>query len=520
MALPDGLDPRTPVLVGVGTTAGDREAVDLMAEAVVAAADDAGAPELLARVQRIVVPRGTWSYTDPARIVAERIGAPSAETHLADIGISQQALINGVLAAILAGEVDVAVVTGGEAKARAARAARRSQAGDAAGIAQAVRHHGAHEGEAIEVDQQGARPDVHLVPGADIVARPEIDAGLWAPVEQYALMESALRHAEGRTVDADRADVAALHARFNVVAQGNPEAAFPAPMSAEQIAELGPSNRPLAFPYGKWHASQWTVDQGAALLLCSAAAAEAAGVPRDRWVFPLVGVESNLMVPLTQRADLHRWPAMAVLGRAAAERIGQPLTACRHVDLYSCFPVAVRVQQRELGLPLDATPTLTGGMAFAGGPFNSYVLHSTAEAARRLRAEPGLALVTTVSGLLTKPGLAVWASEPDGQPPQVADLEDRARAATATTEVLGGHDGEATVVAVTVTYLGQEPHEVVAVVATDAGPRAIAKSTDPALLDRARAEELVGTRARGREPAPPLTSLDGATGCRFQPSGW
>jgi len=488
------LDPRTPVLVGVGTTAGDHEAVDLMVAATVAAADDAGAPGLLAQVQRIVVPRGTWAYTDPARIVAERIGAPGAETHLADIGISQQALINAVLAAILAGEVDVAVVTGGEAKARAARAAKRSQAGDAAGIAQAVRHHGAHEGEGLEVDQQGAQPDVHHVPGADIVAQPEIDAGLWAPVEQYALMESALRHAEGRGVDEDRADVARLHARFNQVAQANPEAAFGAPMSAEQIAALGPHNRPLAFPYGKWHASQWTVDQGASLLLCSVAAAEAAGVPRDRWVFPLVGVESNLMVPLTQRADLHRWPAMAVLGQAAAERLGRPLTACRHVDLYSCFPVAVRVQQRELGLPLDATPTLTGGMAFAGGPFNSYVLHSTAEAARRLRTDGGLALVTTVSGLLTKPGLAVWASEPDGQPPLLADLQDRARDATATTEVLGGHHGEATVVAVTVTYGGQDPREVVAVLATDDGPRVIARSAEHALVRAATTEELVGRR--------------------------
>ncbi|CAN5653737.1 acetyl-CoA acetyltransferase [soil metagenome] len=492
------LDPRTPVLVGVGTTAGDLEAVDLMVAATRAAAADAagddGATALLAGVQRIVVPRGTWSYTDPARIVGLRIGARDAETHLADVGISQQALINDVLAAILAGDLDVAVVTGGEAKARAARAAKRSQAGDAAGIAQAVGHRGVHEGEAIEVDQQGAEPDVHHVPGADIVARPEIDAGLWAPVEQYALMESALRAAEGRSIGEDRADIAALHARFNAVAQRNPEAAFPAPMSAEQIAELGPANRPLAFPYGKWHASQWTVDQGAALILCSVAAATAAGVPRDRWVFPLVGVESNLMVPLTERVELHRWPAMRVLGRAAAARMGRPLADCRHVDLYSCFPVAVRVQQRELGLPLDATPTLTGGMAFAGGPFNSYVLHSTAEAARRLRVEPGLALVTTVSGLLTKPGLAVWASEPDGLPPLVADLADDARAATATTEVLGGHDGEATVVAVTTTYLGQVAHEVVAVLATDDGPRVIAKSTDPALLQAATTEELVGRR--------------------------
>ncbi len=499
------LDPNTPVLVGVGTASADVEAVELMVLASEAAGTDAGAPGLLGLVERLVVPRGTWSYTDPARIVATRIGAPAAETHLADIGILQQTLINQVLSAIVAGEIEVGLVVGAEAKARSARAAKRSQTGNAAGIARAVGRRGPHAGDGLEIDQHGAAPDVHQVPGADIVAQPEIDAELWAPVEQYALIESALRAAEGRTVTEDRADIAALHARFNAVAGHNPEAAFPATRDAEAIAEFGSDNRPLAFPYGKWHASQWTVDQGAALLLCSAGAAEQAGVPRERWVFPLVGLESNQMVPLTQRAAIHRWPAMGVLGRSAAEHLGHPLTDCRHVELYSCFPVAVRVQQRELGLPLDATPTVTGGMTFAGGPFNSFVFHATAAIARRLRAEPGLGLVTTVSGLLTKPGLAVWSTEPGEGLPLMADLQAEATAATGTTDVLDGHHGEATVVAVTVTYAGLEPATVVTILETDEGHRVIAKSTDPALLTEATNTELVGRRltVRGNELVSP-----------------
>ena len=259
---------------------------------------------------------------------------------------------------------------------------------------------------ATEIDQHGATPDVHQVPGDEIVAHAEIEAGLWAPVEQYALMESALGAAEGRTVLAHRREIAELWARFNAVAGTNPEAAFPAPMSADMLSSFGPDQRPLAFPYGKWHASQWTVDQGAALLLCSAAAAERFGVPRDRWVFPLVGLDSSYSMPMTKRRDLYRWPAMRVLGQAAEARIGRPVSACQHAEVYSCFPVAVRVQQRELGLPLDGTPTITGGMAFAGGPFNSFVLQATAAMTHRVREQQGLGLVTTVSGLLTKPGLA------------------------------------------------------------------------------------------------------------------
>src|SRR3954471_22576887 len=127
-------DARSPVLVGVGTCFDDVEAVALMVRATGNAAGDGRTTALLAAVQRIAVPRGTWSYTDPARIVAERIGASHAQTHLVDLGIPQQTLINQALRAILDGELDVVLVVGAEAKARAARAANRRQTANAEGI--------------------------------------------------------------------------------------------------------------------------------------------------------------------------------------------------------------------------------------------------------------------------------------------------------------------------------------------------------------------------------------------------
>jgi acetyl-CoA C-acetyltransferase len=487
------LDPHTPVLVGVGTCFDDAEAVELMARATDAAGKDAGVIGLLEAVQRVAVPRGTWSYTDPGRIVAERIGARDARTHLVDLGIPQQTLINDALVAILAGDLDVALVVGAEAKARAARAAKRSRAADADGIVSVLRRTAPDDDEATEIDQGGATPDVHLMPEGEVIARAEIEVGLFAPVEQYALMESAVRAADGITVDAHRREIAALWSRFNAVARANPEAAFPVEMSADALLEFGPEHRPLAFPYGKWHASQWTVDQAAALLLCSVEAAERFGVARDQWIFPLVGLDSSASVSLTKRRHLARWPAMRVLGAAASERVGRPLAECDHAELYSCFPLAVRVQQRELGLSVDGTPTVTGGMAFAGGPFNSFVLHATATMARRLREQSGLGLVTTVSGMLTKPGLAVWSSEPDGRPPLVADCATAAAAATETVDVVSRHEGPATIAACTVTYDGMEPKELVAILDTNDDTRVIAKSSDADLMARATSEELVGT---------------------------
>ena len=79
------IDPRLPVLVGIGTAtqreddfARAREPLDLMLEAVQRAAHDAGGSGLLACIGRIAVPKGRWRYRNPAGEIARAIGAPSA----------------------------------------------------------------------------------------------------------------------------------------------------------------------------------------------------------------------------------------------------------------------------------------------------------------------------------------------------------------------------------------------------------------------------------------------------------
>jgi acetyl-CoA C-acetyltransferase len=271
-------------------------------------------------------------------------------------------------------------------------------------------------------------------------------------------------------------------------------------MTAAAIDTPSAGNRPLAFPYNKWHSTQWTVNQAAALVLCSVEAAGRLGVPTDRWVFPLVGLESSHALSLLRRSDPHAWPAMGILGAAAAERIGRPVAEVDVVEVYSCFPAAVRVQQRELGIDPAATPTVTGGMAFAGGPFNNFVLQSMVPVADALRAGPGsLGMVTTVSGLLTKPGIGVWCAVPDGRPPLLGDLAEEAEAATGAVDVvptLDGYRGEATVATYTVTYEGLTPVRTVALCDTEDGRRCIAVAEDRELAATAVGDELIGTRVR------------------------
>jgi len=476
------LDPRLPVLVGLGTTNDAAPVADLMTAAVLGAADDAGAPGLLGAVDCIAVPQGSWSLTDPARTVARRIGSPRAHTIRFEVGVSQQEVINHVLAAVAAGDYGTAVVVGGEAR-------RWARDGGS------------------ETDEEGAPPDEVVSRPPDFVAPIERAAGIvLPPVQQYALIENALAAATGLAPAEQRDEIAALWARYNAVACENPEAAFGAPLSAGEIASPGPGNRPLAYPYNKWHASQWTVDQSSALVICSAQRARAAGVAPDRWLFPHVALHCSAAVTLTGRRRLSAWPAMAVLGRAAEAHLGRPLRGIELAEVYSCFPAAVRVQQRELGLDPAGTPTLTGGMTFAGGPFNHFVVQSLVALGRRLRAGAGrpgerLGLVTTVSGMLSKPGLAVWSADPPAGPGGRSLLVDLAAAATAATEVVPVLDAgpgvatPATVASFTVTYGGAgglEPVRTAIVADLPDGVRTAATCEDADTARLAVAEGLIG----------------------------
>jgi acetyl-CoA C-acetyltransferase len=236
-------------------------------------------------------------------------------------------------------------------------------------------------------------------------------------------------------------------------------------------------------------------------VICSAEQAREAAVPTERWLFPHVALHSSENVTLTARRRLSAWPAMAVLGRAAEQHIGRPLREVPLCEVYSCFPAAVRVQQRALGLELAGTPTLTGGMSFAGGPFNHFVLLSTVTMGRRLREVPAeLGLVTTVSGMLSKPGLALWSASPPPADlvPLRADLAAETKAATDLVPVLEHPPARATTATVasfTVTYGGEaglEPQRTAIVADLANGVRTAATCEDARTARLAVSEGLVG----------------------------
>jgi len=479
--------PRVPVLVGTGVVqqrADDpraaQEPLGLMAVALERAADDAGSRALLARADSIRIPRGFWDYPDPARALAERFGASGARTCVAEIGILQTTLLGAAARDIAEGRADVVLVTGGEARHRAQRAQQL-------GI------------EAPLTRLPERAPDEVLRPHAEIVSPLEVKVGLASPVSQYAVIENALRFAEKQSLDAHRDAVAELQARASRVAAGNPDAWDRAPHAAAEIRGPGRGNRMLAFPYTKLHTSQWNVDQAAGLILCSLDTARALGLAAERFVYPLAVADSNHMLPLAARAELSRVPGFAHAGRRALAHAGLAASALDRLELYSCFPVAVRVQARELGIDEARPLTVTGGMTFAGGPLNNFVLQALAKLAAELRAAPGSSgLLTAVSGLLTKQGVSVWSARPPERPFGFFDVSAETAAEQTALPLVDAPDGPARAAGYTVLFDGERAVRTAFVCDLADGRRTLAASDDPALAELGTREELCGRALRLR----------------------
>lgn len=477
------LDPRTPVLVGGGQINdrdGGREPVDLIADAARTAAGEAGSERLLELVDSVrIVGLLSWRYRDPGALVGERIGAsPRHTAYTGSGGSTPQVLVNMAAEDIIAGRSDVVLIGGAESW--------RTR---------------------MKLRAQGARPDWttqdESVPTAPIVvdevpmrSATEMRAGLDRPAYIYPLFEQALRLHAGRTVAEHRDAIGALWSGFSKVAATNPHAWTQREYTADEIATPSEGNRWIVSPYTKLLNSNNMVEQGAAVLLCSVETATALGIPRDNWVFPQSGTESRDTYDIAERGALDRSPAIRIAGARALELAGIGIDDVAHVDVYSCFPSAVQVAARELGLPLDdpGRPlTLTGGLTFAGGPWNNYSTHAIATMATRLRESAGsYGLVTANSGYLTKHAFGVYRTEPPAGGFRREDVQaevDREPTVRADPTYAGPATAESW--AVLYDRSGVPERGFVAARVAD-GARTLASTVDPEAMQRLLVEEKAG----------------------------
>ncbi|GAA3528214.1 acetyl-CoA acetyltransferase [Nocardioides daeguensis] len=459
------MDPRTPVLVGGGQLNQREdpvEPVDMIVAAARLAAEDAGAPALAEAVQSVrVIGMLSWRYRDPGALVGERLGAPVRHTvYTGNGGSHPQALVNDAAEDIAAGRVDVVLVGGAEAW--RTRMALRAQGEKPAWTRQ---------GEDVGVPE--TRPDVPMQHAT------ELRAGIDRPTSVYPLFEQAIRVAAGRSVEEHRRHIAGLWARFSEVAAGNPAAWSRRTYSADEIMTASPTNRMVAWPYTKLLSSNNSVEQAAAVLVCSVEAATRMGVPRERWVFPRSGSEASDTSAIAARPGLDRSPAIRLAGAAALSEAGLSVEQLGPIDIYSCFPSAVQVAAAELGLPIDdpSRPlTVTGGLTFAGGPWNNYSTHAIATMLAEVRRTGAPGLVSANSGYLTKHSMGIYAPDPGPRFGRVC-VQDEVDAVPRT-PVAVEHEGPATLESWTVLFdRDGAPETALAALRTSGGARTLARST-------------------------------------------
>jgi acetyl-CoA C-acetyltransferase len=196
----------------------------------------------------------------------------------------------------------------------------------------------------------------------------------------------------------------------------------------------------------------FSVDQGAAVIVTSLAAARRAGAD-DGAVFCWSGAECTEVWFPAARPDPGTAPAMAACTAAALGAAGTGVDDLVALDLYSCFPCAVGLGAAALGLaPGDRRGlTVTGGLPYFGGPGNDYSLHAVATMVDRLRHGGGTGLVTALGWYLTKHAAGVYGADPPPRGWQRADTAPAQAAIDATAvEIATDPTGPAVVLASTV----------------------------------------------------------------------
>jgi acetyl-CoA C-acetyltransferase len=413
------IDPRTPILVGAGQltdTAGkpssERSRVAFSAEAAKAALADAGASigadALGRKVDAMAVmeffsdisPRFASPYgrsSNPPKSVANRLGAnPRQLLYSHSGGNMPQYLVNRFAEEISRGETELALICGAELL-RSTQNARRA-------------------GMKIDWNEDPGGGDPTRVGDSRFgFSEEEARHELRAAIHFYPLLENAIRGGLKRDVDSHMKAMGRLFERLAAVAKANPLATRREGYSAEALSTISDDNRWICFPYPRLMNANAIIDQAAAVLVTSVEKAREWGIPQDRWVFLHGCADGTDTWVVSERDKLDASPAIRGCARIALDMAGKKVADIDAFDLYSCFPSAVEVAMKEIGIPEDdGRPiSVTGGLPFFGGPGNNYVTHSIAEMLNVVRRKPGsFGMVTANGNYLTKHSAGLYSTEP------------------------------------------------------------------------------------------------------------
>jgi len=405
----------------------------------------------------------SWTYADLAQQVAADIGLPESirEFWVPAGGTTPQDLLHEIAAAMANGELDVALLVGAEAMRTRRKATRAGQQ-----LAWPERD------KSID-PMRGQKP---------FTSEWEARHGLRLPVQSFPILENAIRSASGRTAD-EQIDLAAYLLHKNaLVAASNPNAWFQDAPSAADIATVTEDNRMIAYPYTKRMNAIMDVDQAAALVVVSDRYLETSG-DRSRAAAILGGAGAEEVWNPIQRSSLSKCAAMQVAFSDALASAGLTPENVDAFDFYSCFPSPIQLALDALDIPTDDPRpfSITGGLAYAGGPGNNYVMHSLATALTHLREEPGHKLMITGVGMAnTKHAATLLANSLHTPGGATGVTRYRVETGEQPTPVAEQAQGRCSVVSYTVEYDREGvATNIIYILDTASGERAIANARSP-----------------------------------------
>lgn len=419
----DDIDPRTPILVGgaqftqrtarEGKICESLSPIEMLAKvARLAIADTAAGESLTREIDTVAVVRFTADspgdqgrlpkrmFRNPPGSLAKHLDiAPRRALYTATGGNTPQWLVNRTAEDIANGECEVALLAGAEYIATMMGAIK--QGIDLGWAESADADPG---GDPMEIGEQRAGTTPY-----------ERAYGLHFPVNAYPLFENAIRGQKGRAPEAHLKWLGEFFSPFSKVASEDPHAWFPTYRSAEEISTPSEKNRFVGFPYTKYLNAVIEVDMAAAVVMTSVGKARELGIPHSKWVFLHGCADASDLWYITDRVNYYTSPAIRAVGKHAFAMADIRAEDLSLIDLYSCFPSAVQLGCRELGIAENDPRglTVTGGLPYFGGPGNNYVMHSIVTMMEKLRGKPGTFGLCTGNGwYVTKHSAGIYSTKP------------------------------------------------------------------------------------------------------------
>lgn len=453
------------------------EALLLMDQAVKEALSDSGNKSIKDHIDEIRIPKGFWRYRDPGKWIAKNNDFKTIPTtYVTKIGVLQQNLINEACLKIENGEINASIILGGEARYKQLRSVIEKK-----------------EYFETKLDEN---PDFYIKAKEDLYGDEELEELGAMAVGYYATMETALRKNDNENIEEHQNNIASMYEEFSKVASNNEDAWLDHPYSKKEILETSKKNKMLAYPYNKLHCTSWNVNQSAALIICSEELANNLEIDNKKRVYPISSSENNHMIAIQQRPKLYESLGMIYAAKSINRMMEQLDIRLDAYDLYSCFPAAVKMFSKSLELGSELPKTITGSMPYAGGPLNSFVIHSTVKMIQKIRAlEARHGLVTGVSGMMTKQSFCVWGKEYQEQF-IFDDVTERAKLDEKPVELSNIAEGEGEIIGYTIIEVSEHSSKAVLYLDDEKKHRKVVSSFDKNFINLLMEEEWVGKKVK------------------------